>query len=147
MPPIRNYQNRPSNETVHRHYPHPAGGRGFWYALEMHEAAIHARDNGQHRDPVLLSLRQSGLWPCRQTINRWRRRRQTEGHFTPYRRTGNKRTTVLQGIEAIQLSWLMAVFPRINAHEINVFLYHANGQVRFYHPLQIYRAQDRIGLS
>ncbi len=64
-----------------------------------------------------------------------------------YRRTGNSRATVLHGLETFKLAWLTAVFPRINAAEINVFLYNSNGQIRFYSPSQIYRAQDRIGLS
>jgi hypothetical protein len=41
----------------------------------------------------------------------------------------------------------MCCYPRINAAETNTFLYHVNGQRRFYHPSQIYRAQQRIGLS
>ena len=64
-----------------------------------------------------------------------------------YRRTGNSRATVLRGSETVKLAWLMAVFPRINAAEINVFLYNSIGRIRFYSPSQIYRTQDRIGLS
>jgi len=147
MPRIRNYQHRPATRTVFEHYPHPSGGRGFWYAHEFRQAVVYARDNNRHRDPLVLTLRQNRLWPCDRTIRRYLRRRRLEGHFIPYRRTGNNRATVLRGMETIQIAWLMSVFPRINAAEINVFLYNANGQNRFYQPSQIYKTQDRIGLS
>ena len=129
------------------HYPHPGGGRGWWYAMEMRDAAMNLRDNNNHRTPVIVNLQNLHLWPCKRTINRYRERRRREGHYHPYRRTGNNRATVLRGLEAFELAWLMAVFPRINAAELNVFLYNANGQTRFYDPSQIYRARQRIGLS
>lgn len=147
MPPIRNFQHRPANGTLLQQTPHPSGGRGFWYSDEFREAVMHTRDQGQHRTPLVTGLQQIRLWPSRRTVRRWRRRRNTEGHFRPYRRTGNRRATVLHGIEAVQLAYVQAVYPRITAHEMNVFLYNANGQVRFYHPSQIYRAQQRLGLS
>ncbi|KAL7527657.1 hypothetical protein ACHAXR_002064 [Thalassiosira sp. AJA248-18] len=148
MPPIRHYQHRRPVRTLHEeHRPHPSVGRGFWYRYEFRQTAMEARDNGQHRDQLPVNLRHIRLWPSERSEFRWRRRRRMEGHFHPYCRTGNNRATVLRGLEAVQLAWLMAVYPRINAHEINVFLYHANGQIRFYHPSQIYRAQFRIGLS
>ena len=147
MPTICNYVHRPATGTPFYHYPHPSCGQGFWYAHELRQAAVLARDNHQQNDPLLVALKQNRLWPCPWIIRRWRNRRQQEGHSLPYHKTGNSRATVLCGLKIVQLSWLMSVFPQINANEINVFLYHANGQVRFYHPSQIYQAQYRIGLS
>ncbi len=108
---------------------------------------MNAKDHYHLRNPLILDWRQRCLWPHRSTVYRWTQRRQNEGHFCPYRRTGNARATVLRGLEEVQLAWLMCCYPRINAAETNTFLYHVNGQRRFYHPSQIYRAQQRIGLS
>lgn len=108
---------------------------------------MNARDNNVHRDPLIRNWQQQKLWPHRATIHRWRARRQREGHFLPYRRTGNALPSALRGFDEVQLAYLMCCFPRVNAAEVNVFLYNSNGQTRFYHPSQICRAQQRIGLS
>ena len=148
MPPIRNYQHRPQCQTPYRqNAPHPSIGSGYWYPYPLRQLAISAKDIGRHRDPVILSWNQNRLWPCRKTLYNWRKRRQNRGHYNPYRRPGNCRATVLRGLEAFQMAWLLSIFPRINAAEISVFFYNANGQVRFYDPSQICRAQQRIGLS
>ena len=147
MAPIRNYQQRPALQTLFSHYPHPRCGQGFWYAHEFRQAVMFALDIGHTNDTVIQILREQKLWPSHRTTRRWDKRLQTLGNLMNYPRTGNKRATVLRGVETFKLAWLMAVFPRINAAEINVFLYNSNGQIRFYSPSQIYRTQDRIGLS
>ena len=131
MPPICRFQQRPPTRTLFEHYPHPSRGQGFWYAHEFLRAVMWACDNCRQHCPLVTDLRQIYLWPCRQTVNRWRRRRHLEGHFLPYRRTGNARATILRGADALLLAWLMAVFPRISASEINVLFFNANGQIRF----------------
>ena len=69
------------------------------------------------------------------------------GHIRRYRRTGNNRAKVLTGLSLVSLAIFRALWPRGNAHEANIWLHHAGGQARFYHPSQISRAEDRLGLS
>lgn len=147
MPPIRNYQHRPALRTLHYVPPPPSIGRGFHYETHFRNAVMEADDQGQRRLPAFNALRAQRLWPSIRTIRRWRRRRTMEGHFVPYRRTGNTRARILRGSEQVLLATLMAIYPRITAAEINAFMFHASGQNRFYCHSQIYRAQDRLGMS
>ena len=56
MPPIHIYQHRPQCQTTYRQNdPHPSVGLGYWYPYALRQAAVHAGDNGRHRDPVLLA--------------------------------------------------------------------------------------------
>mmetsp|Transcript_27309 Transcript_27309/g.40655 ORF Transcript_27309/g.40655 Transcript_27309/m.40655 type:complete len:138 (+) Transcript_27309:468-881(+) len=86
MPPICNYQHRPTLRTLQDVPYHPSVGRGFNYETHFRRAVMEADDQGQRRNPVLNALRTVRLWPSERTIRRWRRRRVTEGHFVPYRR-------------------------------------------------------------
>ena len=147
MPPIRNYVHRFPVGTLLQHTPHPRGCPGNWYAYEFRQTVMSVRDNGEQLEQVILRLQGDQLWPDNRTIQRWRNRRQLEGYFRPYRRTGNTCVRVLRGLESFQLAWLMSVYLRINAAKINMFLYNANSQILFYDPSQIYIAQQQIGLS
>lgn len=147
MPAIRNYQHRPGLRTLQNVSSHPSGGRGFNYDMHFRRAVMDADDQGQRHLPAFNSLRAARLWPSIRTIRRWRRRRARYGHFVPYRRTGNSRAQIFRGPELVLLARVMAIYPRITAAEINAFMFHASGQIRFYCHSQIYRAQDRLGLS
>ena len=107
-------------DTLSTKRPHPSIGLGYWYPYALRQLAMHARDIGRHRDPVILAWHQNNIWQCRKTIYNWRRRRQNQGHYNPYRRTGNGRATFLRDLEAFQMTWLLSIFPRINAAEISV---------------------------
>ena len=45
----------------------------------------------------------------------------------------------------MNLALFRVLWPRGNHHEANIWLFHANGQVRFYQPSQISKAMQRKG--
>ena len=110
MAHIQNYQQRPALRTLFNHYPHPSRGQGFWYSHEVRQATIHAVNIGHRNDTILRILKTQKLWPCKRTIRRWLKKRHNESNLLNYRRTGNKRATILRRIKTFKLVWLMAVF-------------------------------------
>ena len=118
------------------------------YAHDFRLAALQAYFNNVNGNSVILTLlRNQQLWPSRRTLNRWRLRFLLLGHIRRFRRTGNRRATVLRGTQLINLALWRALWPRGTHHEANVWLHHANGRVRFYQPSQISKAEDSLGLS
>ena len=131
---------------------HPSGrGRSHGYSEEARQLMLstHDRfDNGNQEGRLLvLHLRTIREWAHRSTIWRWRRRRAILGHIRRFRRTGNARATVLKGRIILSLALWRVLWPRGTHHEANVWLFHSNGQTRFYHPSQISRAEDDLALS
>lgn len=149
MAPTKKPKRRPPLRTFTAHAPRPsAGGRGSGYSYNFRELVLDARDQGHHEGNAFFALQKAeGKFPHKSTVSRWVQRKQQFGHFRRYRRTGNARATVLTFQPLLHLALWRILWPRGNAHEANVFLYHAGGCQRFYQPSQIYKAEDRLGLS
>lgn len=109
------------------------------------------QQNGGARSPHVQLMRQQGKWPHRTTVARWHRREQQLGHSRAFVPQGNKRASVLEGHTCVMLAWYRALYPKATAHEMNAFLFNAAGlppgQRRLYHPSQISRMEDQLGLS
>ena len=130
---------------------HPSNrGRGNGYTQEMRDLAMHVRQTGQSRNPLIMQLRELHLYPSIMTERQWQNILTRLGHYRPCRRTGNNRATVLQDHDQILLVLYRIAYPKCTAAEINAFLYRANyGSLtfRFYSPSQISKCEDRIGLT
>ena len=100
---------------------------------------------GERNNPLIVTLRNSHLLPVMRTVNDWTTRQQRLGHLRRFRRQGNKFATVLRGRHMLLLAYYRALYPKATAAEINVFLFYSTGRV--YHPSQITRAEDMLGLS
>lgn len=148
MAPQKNPVVRPRLKTANPFRAHPSGaGRSHGYSTEFRQAALTARNMHGNNNALVVSLQAIRLWAHRATIYRWRRRQLLLGHVRRYRRTGNRRATVLQGQQLINLSLWRAIWPRGNHHEANIWLHHTGGRFRFYQPSQISKAEDSLGLS
>ena len=152
MAPHRRPRIRPRLRTAVAERPHPSGnGACYGYCTEFRQAAVAVNQqqnliNGANNQ-LFLFLRHQGLWAHRSTVYRWRNRQQVLGHIRKFRHTGNKRANVLRGSTLISLALWRVLWPRGTHHEANIWLFHSNGQLRFYQPSQISRAEDRLGLS
>lgn len=149
MAPTKNPKKRPPLRTLVTPTPRPSqGGRGTGYSQDFREFVIDAHDQGHHiNNAFFQQQRFEGKFPCKRTVQNWKQRRAVYGHYRRFRRTGNKFATVLVTEQLIHLALWRVLWPRGTAHEANIFLHHAGGRQRFYQPSQIYRAEDRIGLS
>jgi hypothetical protein len=146
----RTAQIRPRTKTAIDARPHPSTrqGRSHGYAVEFRIAAVSASHHQQFQNsPFLLYLRAQGQWASRASIYRWRQRQQALGHLRRYRRTGNIRSVVLKGTMLLSLAMWRVIWPRGTHAEANVWLFHSNGQTRFYQPSQISLAEDSLGLT
>jgi hypothetical protein len=141
---------RPALQTRVEEAPHPSGGRGFAYGQDFRLFAVDVFLNGHIDDPIITQAQWAKLFPSNQTIKRYVKLIQENGHCRPCRRTGNKHATVLRCHNIIFIGLYRAVFPKATAAEINAFLYRLNyGSVffRFYIPSQISVGENRIGLT
>ena len=125
--------------------PHPSLQRGFAYNHDFRRMAVAAHDLNMTSSPEFTSLKEMGAFCCVRSIQNWNRRLFQEGHYRPYRRSGNARATVLRGRDAFMLSFFRAVFPKAKIAEVNVFLFGVTG--RFFDPAQISRAELRLGFT
>lgn len=148
MAPQKNFRPRPRLQTANPYKHHPSGrGRSEGYGTEFRQMAIAAHTAHGNNNAMIMGLQGQRLWAHRTSIYRWRRRLLLLGHLRRYRRTGNRRATVLQGRQLLNLSVWRALWPRGNHHEANIWLHHAGGRLRFYQPSQISKAEDSLGLS
>ena len=65
-------------------------------------------------------------FPSLRSEGRWEDCLAALGHYRQYRRTGNRRATVLRDHDCILLALYRVAFPKAMAAEINAFLYRAN---------------------
>ena len=142
----RKYKPRPPTKKAHKRTPHPSEGKGFAYAEDFRIYALSRYALGRE-DHVTHQLRASRSYPSRRTIRRHLQRLQSLGHLRRFRRTGNKRATVLRGYALYLLMLYRVVFPKAQLSQVNAFLFNALGRQRFFHPSQIFKAEDRLGLS
>ena len=146
MVATKNFRSRPGLRTALRAIPHPSHRRGFPYAVHFREAALYFDDSQPIRNnPAMIVAREVRIRESARSTRRWRRRLARLGHLRPFRRTGNKRATVLRGYDAYRLAVYRTTYPKATIAEINAYLYIVTG--RFYDPSQISRCEDRLGLS
>ncbi len=131
--------------------PHPSGGRGFGYSQDMRGQAMHLKDNGMENEPQSLLLQNNRLLPSKSTTRRYIQRRNNLGHFRRFRRTGNKKATVLRRMDGFLLMYYRRVYPNATHAEIAAFLWNSYSQhlptPRFYNPSQISRAETRFRIT
>ena len=143
---------RPPLQTFLDDLPHPSECRGNPYGQDtrLNTAAIVALDLvNTGTNALLRAIRRA---PSKRTIRRWRRRWQTYGDVRAFRRSGNRRATVLRGLDLLNLAYFRVIFPKATQAEMNVLLFGAQigrGEPwpRFFSPSQITKAEDRLGLS
>ena len=141
MAPHKAPRFRPLLRTANPYRGHPSERR--WssdgYMTHFREAAVAAHFGGFSRNAMVTFLHNQRLWCHCSSIYCWRRRLQLLGHLRRFSRTGNRRATVLRGVQLISLAiWREAP---------NIWLHHANGRLRFYQPSQISKVEDSLGLS
>jgi transposase len=129
--------------------PTRGGTRG--YSQDTRSIVLQNHLNGDEHSPIVEQLQEQGKWPSRSSTWRWRRRMQQLGHARAFVSQGNSRATALRGHLLVMMAWYRAIYPKVTAHEMNAFLFNASdqpeGQRRLYHPSQISRMEDRLGLS
>ena len=108
--------------------------------------------NQQLNHPLIQEAQKLYLFPSKRTCQRHERRRLELGHFRHFRRTGNKRATVLRGVDNFMLSYWRSVWPKSTIAELNALLFVSQisrgvQNPRFFSPSQISKAEDRLGLS
>ena len=91
------------------------------------------------------------IFPHIATIYRWSNRDTVEGHYLPYQRNGGPQPTVFVGRDLLLLAYYRLIHPEARASEVIAYLWNTHGRFlnppRFYHPSQITRAEQDIGLS
>jgi transposase len=127
------------------HQPHPSECRSFAYSHPQRQAAIAVVNEGMHHDPAIQHLRDQGLWSSMRSSQRWSQQLIETGTLRSKKKTGNNHATVLRGHDLLYLAMYRASYPKATAADIIAFLHNTTG--RFYHPSQISRAEDRLGLS
>jgi transposase InsO family protein len=152
MAPQKRFNPRPQKRTAVRAAPHPSGGRGEAYSLDFRQFNMFAMQTGREDDPIMVQARHLRLVPSTRTNRRHRRQLlQTRGHLLRYRRTGNRRATVLRGHALLLLAFWRCLHPKTTAAETNAFLWNAHGcflpTPRLYSSSQITKAEDLLGLS
>lgn len=140
------YSTRHPPSRAHSATPHPSGGKGFGYAVDFRAYAMMRNALGGE-DNLTQQLQTTHLYPSVRTIQRYRRRMQSLGHLRRFHRTGNNRATVLRGHASYLLMLYRVAFPKAQLSQVNAFLFNALGRQRFFHPSQISKAEQRLGLS
>lgn len=152
MAPTKRPRRRPPLRTFLQNVPHPSECRGNPYGQDMREMAVAIRALDLTNTGTMAVLRAVRRAPSKRTLRRWRRRWQTYGDVRAFRRTGNRRATVLRGLDLLNLAYFRVIFPKATQAEMNVLLFSAQvgrGEPwpRFFPPSQITKAEDRLGLS
>ena len=146
-------KHRPPLQTPVPSTGHPSGsGRFDGYEQHFRGFAMAVRQAGLNHEELQLftPFRAQHDFPSLRSEGRWEERLAALGHYRQYRRTGNRRATVLRDHDCILLALYRVAFPKAMAAEINAFLYRANfGNLdfRFYSPSQISECEKRIGLT
>ena len=150
-----NNNNRPALQTRLPDVRHPSDCIGNPYSQDLRAMVMFIQDqfdlvNNPQIHQLLDLLRLNSLYPSDPTRTRWTALRQVTGHFRACRRSGGKIATRLRGIDLILLAMYRIAYPKCSIAEINGFLFranHGNLNFAFYHPSQISRAEQMIGLS
>ena len=114
---------RPARRTAVPPQQHPSSGRGHAYSEEFRQFANIVLANQQLNHPLIQEAQELYLFPSKRTCQRHERRRLELGHFRRFRRTGNKRATVLRGVDNFMLSYWRSVWPKSTIAELNALLF------------------------
>ena len=152
MPPTKNARRRPVPKTAVSITPHPSLGNGHAYSHDFRLFSEYIRDNNLVGNHIITQAQQMYLFPSERTQRRHARRSRRNGHLLRYEKQGNRRATVLRGINNYMLSYWRVVWPKATHAELNALLFinqvaRNEPNPRFFHPSQITRAEDRLGLS
>ena len=149
-----NLQHRSDPQTRVEPVIHPSNGVGNAYSQDMRTLTLFIQDQFDDDDPFMqnfLSIaRTAHVFPSEQTLKRWEDQLESHGHILPCKRSGNKFSQKLDGLDLILLALYRSIYPKASIAEVNAFLYKANfgnPSFSFYSPSQILRAEALIGLS
>ena len=100
------------------------------------------------KTPVVRRLLEQKKFPSLQTCRRWLRQYVTLGNILPKRKTGNKAATrEIDGEALFQLALYRMVRPHARLYEVRAYLSNRFPTVEPYSDSQIYRGEQRLGLS
>ena len=133
------------------HYPFRTRFTRRAYSQETRNSAIIIHLCNEQNSQWATTLQDLSLLPHERTNRRHRRRLQALGHWSAFRPNGGAQRSVFVGIDLLFLTWYRLMYPTAIAAEIIAFLWNVHGRFqnppRFYHPSQITRAEQQLGLS
>ena len=152
MPPTKTPRRRPAVNTAVDITPHPSIGNGHAYSHDFREFADFIREHELEGNPIIREAQELRVFPSGRTQRRHRRRKVRNGHLRRYEKQGNRRASALRGIDMYMLAYWRIIWPKATQAEINALLFlnqvaRNEPNPRFFHPSQITRAEDRLGLS
>ena len=96
----------------------------------------------------LIPSRHNKKFPCWGTCKNWIKLYEEEGHVMPKAPTGNKESRrEINGVDLVNLALYRLVRPAAYLSEVKAYIYNRNPTNLPYSDSQIYRAEQRIGLS
>jgi len=121
------------------------------WSLESRRLALIHNLTGRENEGMNQDARDVHALPAHRTVRRYIQRYRDYGHIRAYYRNGGRQRKVFSGIELVHLALYRCVYPTATAAEIIAYLWNVHGrflpQPRFFHPSQISRAEEEIGLS
>ena len=98
--------------------------------------------------PSINALRQDHKFPHMKTCKRWIQLFTTQGHVLPKRHTGNRHSQrEVNGVDLVNLAIFRMVHPKAYINEVRAYIHNRNLINRPYSMSQIFRAEQRLGLS
>ena len=130
--------------------PHASRG-GNPYPPEVREQVLLMYQTGgieSLQTPHLNQLRLQRKFPHIDTCKRWIRLHEETGHVLPKRATGNSHSErEIHGQDLFNLALFRTIRPKATIDEVRAYIHNRNPTVRPYSPSQVYRAEQRLGLS
>ena len=121
------------------------------WPIEDRRLILVARLAGEEQSAYSQFQRQHYIIPSGRSTRRYVQRYRDFGHIRRFRRNGGQQRRVLAGVDLIHLALYRAIFPTATAAEVIAYLWNAHGRFlpepRLYHPSQITRAEQTIGLT
>ncbi|EJK47066.1 hypothetical protein THAOC_34243 [Thalassiosira oceanica] len=130
---------------------HPSRG-GNPYGQDMREfvVALYEKEGLDHikNDLNLAVLRRDKRFPCFATCKSWIMQYQQHGHVRPKKATGNKQTRrEVNGVDLYNLALFRKCYPKAYIDEVRAYVHNRNPTNKPYSKSQIYRAEERLGLT
>ena len=143
-------RSRQPNGTFVSRTKHASRG-GKPYPKETREEVIAIYQNGGWaalKTPQLVQLRHQKKFPSLSTCKRWIDKHHQTGHVLPKRPTGNHYSQrEVQGIDLVNLALFRIIRPKAYIDDVRAYLHNRNPANLPYSRSQIYRAEERLGLS
>ena len=127
MAPTKNPIHRPAVKTAVAREQHPSSGNRYAYSHEFRQFGQYMKQNGLHLHPMIRQAQRLHLFMSPTTVNRHNRRGLTLGNLRRFVKQGNRRATVLRGIDLYNLALWRTVWPKSTHAEFNTLLF--NSQV------------------